>query len=176
MQIDAAMLAMGTFVAIVVAAGDAVDASVNLRQMRALIILSAQGPLNLAGLAERLVIHPSSATRLCDGLVKARLVRRQQARHDRRHIELTVTTKGQRIVDMAVAQRRALLGAIITDMSPADRSRMSSGFRAFAEAGNVGSVAIWPPGGIDSGPMIDSGPTGISPMQATSSPGRRSSS
>ena len=112
------MAAAGAFVAIVIAAGERLEVPLTTRQLRCLLIIARRGPLNLIALADSMKIHPSSATRLCDGLVEARLIRRGQAEHDRRNLELTVTARGQRIIDRLVAERQRVLSDVIAAMPP----------------------------------------------------------
>src|SRR5690348_4617241 len=97
-QRDAAMIASRVFVAIVASSIDGAESLVNIRQLRALVTLVEQGPMNVATLAERIHVHPSNATRLCDQLVETALINRDQSVRDRRHLVLTANTKGRRLV------------------------------------------------------------------------------
>ena len=71
---DAVLRASRALVAVaarsIAQAGD----SVTLPQYRALVALAARGPQRVTDLAEELGVHPSSATRMCDRLVKAGFV------------------------------------------------------------------------------------------------------
>ena len=51
-----------------------------LPQYRALVVLAARGPQGTAELAAALAVNPSTATRMCDRLVRKGLVRRPAGR------------------------------------------------------------------------------------------------
>jgi DNA-binding MarR family transcriptional regulator len=144
-SVQAAMAAAGAFVAIVIAAGERLEVPLTTRQLRCLLIIARRGPLNLVALADSMRIHPSSATRLCDGLVEARLIRRGQAERDRRNLELTVTARGQRIIDRLVAERQRVLSEVIAAMPPEERAQLATALTAFAvAAGEIDSTGVWP--------------------------------
>jgi DNA-binding MarR family transcriptional regulator len=48
-------------------------------------------------LAERFGVSPGRVTRIVDGLVRKRLMRRTPARHDRRVMEISLTPRGARL-------------------------------------------------------------------------------
>ena len=66
----------------------AVEDTVTLTQVRALVIIASRGPLHLTALAEDMGVHPSNATRACDRLVAAGLLDRRDNPADRRHLLL----------------------------------------------------------------------------------------
>lgn len=67
-------------------------------QAEALRLLKDEHTLSLAGLGELLVCESgTSPSRLVDRLVAAGLVRREVAKHDRRHVELSLTAEGARV-------------------------------------------------------------------------------
>jgi DNA-binding MarR family transcriptional regulator len=143
-QVEAALVAARVFVGIVLTSTEEVESTVTLRQLRALVILNRFGGLNLAALAEHLRIHPSNATRLCDRLVDAQLVRRQQAAHDRRHIQLTITPAGRELVDGVLARRRTALSQTLAAMPAAQRAKLAEALQAFAvAAGEVHDAEGW---------------------------------
>jgi DNA-binding MarR family transcriptional regulator len=98
-------------------------------------------------LAERLDIHPSTATRLCDRLVRKDLIRRVERSADRRETEIVLTSKGRRLVERVTLRRRRDLAAIAGRMSPNQLRQAVVGLRAFAEAAGEARDAIlfgWP--------------------------------
>lgn len=99
----------------------AVDADVTVPQYRALLLLAESGPETLGGLSQRLGVHPSTATRLCDRLVAKRLIVRRTAKADRREITLDLTRRGRQIVDDVTARRRSEFEQIVDEMSTAQR-------------------------------------------------------
>jgi DNA-binding MarR family transcriptional regulator len=143
-HVDAAMAAARVFVAIVVASVDGMESLVNLRQLRALVILAEKGPMNVVTLAEHLDVHPSNATRLCDRLVQSSLVRREQSAADRRHLVLSPTTKGSNLVRQVMDKRRTAMRKVLTGMTDQDRRHLAVGLEHFAAAaGDVPSDGVW---------------------------------
>ena len=133
-EIDAVLRASRVLVAIAAGSLAEVDGILSLLQFRTLVIVATSQPCTLAGIAERLQVHPSNATRLVDKLVTGGFVRRREAAHDRRFLDITTTAKGSRLVDRVMDHRRAAIARLMTAMSPADRSVLSSAFAAFADA------------------------------------------
>lgn len=60
------------------------DANVTLPQYRALVVLATAGPHRIVDLAAELNVQPSTATRMCDRLVRKQLVSRYERPDDRR--------------------------------------------------------------------------------------------
>jgi len=114
--IGAIILASRVMVAIAVRtlAGNPDD--VTLPQYRTLVVLTFGGPRRLADLAEALSVSPSTATRMCDRLVRKNLVSRTRDELDRREVKLAITALGHKVVSDVIDRRRAevrdLLGAI----------------------------------------------------------------
>lgn len=114
---------------------------VTLPQFRALVILAGSGEVTATELAERLAIHQSSVTRLCDRLVRKGLVARSQAESDRRVVTLRLTPAGRRLVRRVSDRRRKALAVIVDRMTAGQRAEAVAGMRAFAHAAgeDVGS-------------------------------------
>jgi DNA-binding MarR family transcriptional regulator len=120
---------------------------VTLPQFRALVVLASRGSLTVSELAHRLDIHPSTATRLCDRLVRKRLIRRVEGRPDRRETDIVLASAGRRLVDRVTSRRRRDLAAIAKRMSAEERQYALAGLRAFAEAAGENPDATlfgWP--------------------------------
>ena len=62
--------------------------AVTLPQYRTLVVLSDSGPRRLADLADALGVSPSTATRMCDRLVRKGLITRTRDELDRREVNL----------------------------------------------------------------------------------------
>ena len=108
---------------------------VTLPQFRALVVLTRPTRVTVSDLADALDIHPSTATRMCDRLVRKRLIRRQPGvAADRRETSLTLTASGRRLVDRVTTRRRRDIAAIVESMTPEDRALAVAGLRAFAFA------------------------------------------
>jgi DNA-binding MarR family transcriptional regulator len=109
---------------------------VTLPQFRTLVLLADHGEINLAKLAERMAVNPSTALRMVDRLVTRGLVSRRVNPDSRREVLLELTGPGRRIVDRVTARRREEIAAIVTRMTVNDRAGLVKVIRAFAAAGN----------------------------------------
>ena len=107
---------------------------ITLPQFRALVLLSTRGRTTVSDLAESLGIHPTSATRLCDRLVRKRLIRRLEGIDDRRRTELHLAAAGRHLVQRVTSRRRQDLAAIAGRMDPGDLEHAIRGLAAFAAA------------------------------------------
>jgi len=120
---------------------------VTLPQFRGLVVLATSGALTVGELAERLDIHPSTATRLCDRLVRKGLIRRVERSADRRETDIVLAGKGRRLVERVTLRRRSDLVAITRRMSEDQLHDAIAGLRAFAQAaGEVPEATLfgWP--------------------------------
>lgn len=107
---------------------------VTLPQFRALVVIAAKEHATVSELAERLDIHPSTATRLCDRLVRKGLIRRVEGSADRRETGIVLTGKGRRLVERVTLRRRRDLAAIARRMSTEQLRQAIDGLSAFAAA------------------------------------------
>src|SRR4051794_29295938 len=104
---DAVLLASRALVAVASRSIAAVDGTVTLPQFRALVVLDgAAGSLRVGDLAQELRIQPSTATRLCDRLVRRRLVSRRVDPANRREVIISLTEAGGRLVSDVTERRR----------------------------------------------------------------------
>jgi DNA-binding MarR family transcriptional regulator len=112
----------------------AVEDRVSVTQLRVLVLIATRGPLNLSAVAEALGVHPSNATRTVDRLVGAGFLDRRDAPDDRRNLRLTLTRKGQRLVDAVFEHRRAAIEQVVERMPESKRRALAAAFEAFAQA------------------------------------------
>jgi DNA-binding MarR family transcriptional regulator len=116
-----------------------VDESISVPQLRVLVMLRYSGPMNLSAIADGLAVNASNASRTCDKLVGAGLVDRTDDPHDRRHLSVSLTARGRRVVDSLMAEREAMLDEIVARLPVAQQRRIARGLEAFlAEADAVG--------------------------------------
>ncbi|SFC49020.1 DNA-binding transcriptional regulator, MarR family [Nocardioides terrae] len=111
-----------------------VDESISVRQLRVLVMLRYGAPMNLTSIAEALAVNSSNASRTCDRLVVAGLLIREEAENDRRHVSLSLSEHGARIVDGVMADRESILDDIIGRLSPAQQKRLAASLEAFLAA------------------------------------------
>jgi len=101
-------------------------------QLRALLIIDQAGTLNLSGLAGELGATASAASRLCDRMEAAGLVKRDRAASSRREIKLMPTESGRRLADWVRRRRRSALRAVLESMSQDGREALAQGLRELA--------------------------------------------
>jgi DNA-binding MarR family transcriptional regulator len=111
-----------------------VEDRVSVTQLRVLVLVATRGPLNLSAVAEALGVHASNATRTVERLVTAGFLDRRDAPDDRRNVRLTLTKKGQRLVDSVFNHRRAAIAQVVDRMPESKRRALTAAFEAFAEA------------------------------------------
>ena len=96
-----------------------------LPQFRALTVLARQGPCSAGGLAESLDQVGSTVTRICDKLVAAGLVTRQNRPDNRREVEVAITDEGRRLVDQVLDARATELEQLLGRMPKPSRAALA---------------------------------------------------
>ena len=119
--VDAVLTASRVLVAVAARSLGGIEEDVTLAQYRTLVVLASRGPQNAASLAAILGVTASTATRMCDRLIRKGFIRRRAARQDRREVRLALTDAGRRIVDEATRARRAELASILAAVPVAER-------------------------------------------------------
>lgn len=117
---------------------------VTLPQFRALVVLSARRVTTVSDLAAALDIHPSTATRLTDRLVRKRLIRRTELAEDRRVTQLHVTASGYELVQRVTDRRLRDLTDIAQRIPAEHWPEIADALAAFAAAaGEAGGVDVF---------------------------------
>lgn len=111
-----------------------VEDVVTASQLRVLVMIASRGPQTLGAVAEDLGVHPSNATRTCDRLVMAKLMRRDEDPQDRRFLQLRLTDKGLALVSAVMVKRRAALASILSRMPQDERGDLEQVMNSFASA------------------------------------------
>ena len=119
--IEAVIMASRALVAIAVGSLGAGHDDITLPQYRTLVVLT-YGKRRLADLAEALAVSPSTATRMCDRLVRKGLITRSRDEIDRREVNLEVTPAGRKLVGDVIDRRRSDVRRLLEDI-PADVRR-----------------------------------------------------
>ncbi|MGH2915267.1 MAG: MarR family winged helix-turn-helix transcriptional regulator [Solirubrobacteraceae bacterium] len=132
--IDAVLHASRALVAVAARSLAVVAEDVTLPQYRTLVLLAGQGPQGTAELAAALGASPSTATRMCDRLVRKGLVRRRVRPQDRRQVAVALTEAGRRVVAEVTAHRRAEIARIVRAIPAARRPELVQALSAFAES------------------------------------------
>jgi DNA-binding MarR family transcriptional regulator len=132
--VDGVLGASRALVAVAARSLATVADDVTLAQYRVLIELASRGPQRLADLASALHVDRSTATRMCDRLVRKRLIARRRTSEDRRGVRVSLTQAGAQLVAEVTHRRRAEISRIVERLASADRALVVRAVRAFAEA------------------------------------------
>jgi DNA-binding MarR family transcriptional regulator len=136
--VDAVLGASRALVAVAARSLAGVAEDVTLPQYRFLVVLASRGPQRLADLATALGVDRSTATRMCDRLVRKRLVTRRRTREDRRAVRVSLTGTGADLVGEVSRRRRGEIATIVARMPASHGDRVVRALRAFADvAGEV---------------------------------------
>jgi DNA-binding MarR family transcriptional regulator len=133
-EVDALMDTAQLMVAISAQSLASVQHEVTLPQLRVLVILASGGPQGLGAVAGTLGVNPSNATRACDRLIEAGLLRRSEDPRDRRHIRVHLTPAGSELVDKVMRHRRRRIAQLLRRLSPAERDALSAALRPLTTA------------------------------------------
>jgi DNA-binding MarR family transcriptional regulator len=133
-QADAVIEASRVLVAIMARSLAEMDVSITLPQWRVLVITNRYGPLNMGAISDWMGVHPSNATRACDALVKAGLLRRSEDPDDRRRQLLQLSARGQELVDQLNRHRRDAITNVLKAIPQERREQLSSAMQEFADA------------------------------------------
>jgi DNA-binding MarR family transcriptional regulator len=117
--------------------------TVTLVQYRALVLLAVRGETNVGALAEALGVHQSTATRLCDRLVKRGLVERGSPPESRREVVVSLTRAGHALLQSVTAKRRAEIDAIMARLPAKQRAAITEALLLFADAAREAPDDAW---------------------------------
>jgi DNA-binding MarR family transcriptional regulator len=131
---DAALQALRAFVAVADRSLQGSGTQLTLPQYRTLAALANHGPQTSGGLAELLGVDPSTVTRMCDRLVRLRLLRRDSQLGDRRTINVSLTARGREVVAKVLRRRRSELGGALRAMEPQRRGQLVALLDEFGSA------------------------------------------
>jgi DNA-binding MarR family transcriptional regulator len=132
--VDSVLAASRALVAVAARSLAAAGDEVTLPQYRALVVLATKGPQGTAELAAALAVNPSTATRMCDRLIRKGLVRRHRQAGDRRSVRIALTAPGRDLVAEVSRRRRAELARLLGTLPTDQHEPVISAFRAFAAA------------------------------------------
>ena len=144
--VDAVLSASRVLVAIAARSLADLGEDVTLTQYRSLVVLASRGPQGVAALAQALGVTPPTASRLCDRLVRKRLVRRRTDRNDRRQVRVALTTAGRQLVDAVTARRRVEITELVSSIDPEARALLASGLRQLSQAAGEVPEQEWTTG------------------------------
>ena len=119
-----------------------VQDAVTITQFRTLVVLEGHGDTRLNQLAGRVGAAPSTALRMVDRLIAARLVTRRENKADRREVLIALTVEGARLVREVSARWRAEIATIVAAMPQEGRQGVVAALSAFAQAAGEATPSI----------------------------------
>jgi DNA-binding MarR family transcriptional regulator len=125
-HVDAVMRASRALVGITAASIAEVDEVVTVPQLRVLMMINTYGAMNLAAVAAGLQVSAPNASRIVERLLVAGLVDRRDAPDDRRHVVLTLTGDGKKLIDRVIRHRRTAIRRVLRGMTPRERDQVAS--------------------------------------------------
>lgn len=131
---DAVLTASSVLVAIAAASLAPLEGEVTLTQYRTLVVLHSRGPQTLQQLADELEVVPSSATRMCDRLVRKDLIERGNPEGNRREVQLSIAPAGAAIVARVARDRRRQLRRITDRMPEQAQAALVDALQEFSAA------------------------------------------
>ena len=144
--VDAVLSASRVLVAVAARSLFDIAEEVTLTQYRSLVVLASRGPQNLVGLAEAVGVTPATATRMCDRLVKKKLLVRQLEQDDRRQVRLALTKKGLKLVGTVTDRRRREIEVILSTIAPEEQTILVQALSRFAAAAGEVPEQDWSTG------------------------------
>lgn len=120
------------------------NVDVTLSQYRALVVLASRGPQRTMDLAVELGVQSSTATRMCDRLIRKGLVRRFQRPDDRRVSWLGLTGEGKDLVGQTMRQRRAAIAELVDAVALPEPATLAASLTALViAAGEIPDPQWW---------------------------------
>ena len=132
--VEAILTASRALVGITARSLASVNPDVTMPQYRTLVVLASAGPQTVSALADRLSVHASTMTRMCNRLVSRGLVVRAPSAMDRREVVIALSAMGTSVVENVMLARRAELDAITRRLGDDDRRAVVVALHKFASA------------------------------------------
>lgn len=141
--IDALLALSRVFVGMAARSLASLDEDVTLPQFRTLIVLVAHGPQRVVDLAQELAVTSSTATRMCNRLVRKGLVAREERPEDRRAAWVTLTTRGRDLVGEIMRHRRETIATLVADLCLTRPLAFAATVNALIEASGEPTEPQW---------------------------------
>ena len=144
--IDSVLSASRVLVAVAARSLSDIGEDVTLTQYRTLVVLASRGPQNMAMLAEAVGVTPATATRMCDRLVRKKLIVRRTERGDRRQVRLVLSKTGHQLVAVVTDRRRREIERIVGTIPEEERDVLVHALKRFADAAGEVPEQDWSTG------------------------------
>lgn len=112
----------------------AVHAEVTPNQYRALVVLDEHGQMSVAHFARCCAIDRSTATRLCDRLVKKGLIDRERSFRDRRSVNVVLTPSARNLLESVARYRMNKISEVIHSVPVASHQQLIESLELVASA------------------------------------------
>ncbi len=143
-EVVEALLAMSRmFVGIAARSLARLDEDVTLAQYRTLVLLVSRGPQRVVDLSQELSVTSSTATRMCDRLIRKGLAARYERADDRRASWIGLTPAGRDLVGEVMRLRREAIADLVREVSLTRPLGFASVLHAFVEAAGEVPAARW---------------------------------
>jgi len=143
-EVVAALMAMGRlFVGVAARSLAQLADDVTLAQYRVLVLLVSRGPQRVVDLSQELSVTSSTATRMCERLVRKGLAGRYARADDRRATWIGLTPAGRDLVGEVMRRRREAIGQLVREVSVTHPRAFASVLHAFVEAAGEVPAAQW---------------------------------
>jgi DNA-binding MarR family transcriptional regulator len=110
------------------------DAGISFSQLKCLALLSsAEAPLSLGALSEKLGLSLAAVSRAVDGLVQRGQVKRQEDPSDRRSKLVTVSARGRSTHERVIAVRVAGVRRFVEGLEPDQRDALGAALAPIVE-------------------------------------------
>lgn len=108
-----------------------------IAQLKSIVYIYSKGKTNLRELAQALDVTPSVVTGIVDRLILHGMINRTANPNDRRSQWLTVTDKGEALLDNIRQKSSQEISHILGTLSPKDLSTLVRGFSAFIKSAEL---------------------------------------
>ncbi|MEA9984222.1 MULTISPECIES: MarR family winged helix-turn-helix transcriptional regulator [Subtercola] len=132
--VDATLLASRALLGVVARSMIEALTEVTLPQFRVLVVVSGAGQIRIGDLAARMGAVQSTFSRSVQRMVSAGWLNRTPSPDSRREIVITITAKGQALVDQVTASRRTELARILSALSEEEQVALTVAFDTFTHA------------------------------------------
>jgi len=140
---DAVLLMSRTLVGVAARSLAATEDTITLVQYRALVLLGARGEQNMQSLADALGIQPSTATRLCDRLIRKGYIDRAPSKTSRREVTLALSEEGRALVRAETARRRRAIRRIVERLDVDQQWAIADALGALSDPVGIGPDQAW---------------------------------
>jgi DNA-binding MarR family transcriptional regulator len=106
----------------------------SMPQFSIMMKLYYRGRCGISDVSAHLDVTPAGASQLVDGLVQKGYLERTEAEHDRRVKQISLTRKGQALIEKGIEVRNQWMDLLATRLTPEQRQNVIAAVERLAEA------------------------------------------